>query len=160
MPLSDVSDRLQHLQALFAAKSPSFDSWLADLERIALENTPFALDLAKWKMNVLGPEATSKWLERLPPSTREDLCMRAPADCYGALQRWEDLESSVGASWRERSRFALVCSLGLKPGSETSEDPNAPGNWPCRKLKYILRNCLRFSRWQERTSAMCAKSYG
>ena len=52
MPLSDVSDRLQHLQALFAAKSPSFDSWLADLERIALENTPFALDLAKWKMNV------------------------------------------------------------------------------------------------------------
>jgi Flp pilus assembly protein TadD len=109
MPLSDVSDRLQHLQALFAAKSPSFDSWLADLERIALENTPFALDVAKWKMNVLGPEAASKWLERLPPNTREDLAVCALlADCYSALQRWEDLESLVGrTAWREREPLRL-----------------------------------------------------
>ena len=109
MPLSEVSDRLLHLQALFAAKSPSFDTWLADLERIALENTPFALDVAKWKMNVLGPEAASKWLERLPPNTREDLGVCAfLADCYSALQRWEDLESLVGrTTWREREPLRL-----------------------------------------------------
>jgi Flp pilus assembly protein TadD len=109
MPLSEVSDRLLHLQALFAAKSPSFDTWLADLERIALENTPFALDVAKWKMNVLGPEVASKWLERLPPNTREDLGVCAfLADCYSALQRWEDLESLVGrTTWREREPLRL-----------------------------------------------------
>ncbi len=81
MPLSEVSDRLLHLEALFGAKSPSFESWLADLERIALENTPFALDVAKWKLNVLGAEVASKWLERLPPSTREN-----PAVCRSACR--------------------------------------------------------------------------
>jgi Flp pilus assembly protein TadD len=109
MPLSEVSDRLLHLEALFGSKSPSFESWLADLERIALENTPFALDVAKWKMNVLGAKAASQWLERLPPSTREDpaVCVTL-ADCYSALQRWEDLESLVGrAAWREREPFRL-----------------------------------------------------
>jgi tetratricopeptide (TPR) repeat protein len=109
MPLSEVSDRLLHLQALFGAKSPSFESWLADLERIALENTPFALDVAKWKMNVLGAEVASKWLERLPPSTRENpsVCL-VLADCYSALQRWEDLQSLVdGIAWREREPLRL-----------------------------------------------------
>lgn len=109
MPLSEVSDRLLHLQTLFAAKSPSFESWLADLERIALENTSFALDVAKWKMNILGPEAASNWLERLPPNTREDraVCL-VLADCYSALQRWDDLESLVGrTTWREREPLRL-----------------------------------------------------
>ena len=163
MPLAEVSDRLLHLQALFAAKSPSFESWLADLERIALENTPFALDVAKWKMDVLGAEAASRWLERLPPRARAKTLQYARSlpivmarfNVGGILNR-----SSIKRCGANASPFALVCSLGLKPGSETSEDPNAPGSWPCRKLKYILRNCLRFSRWQERTSAMCAKSYG
>jgi Flp pilus assembly protein TadD len=109
MPLAEVSDRLLHLKVLFAAKSPSFESWLADLERIALENTPFALDVAKWKMDVLGAEAASRWLERLPPSTRENpaVCTLL-ADCYGALQRWRDLESIVNkAVWREREPLRL-----------------------------------------------------
>jgi tetratricopeptide (TPR) repeat protein len=109
MPLAEVSDRLLHLEALFGAKSPSFESWLADLERIALENRPFALDVAKWKMNVLGAEAASQWLERLPPSAREDpaVCVIL-ADCYSALQRWEDLESLVGkTTWREREPVRL-----------------------------------------------------
>ena len=109
MPLSEVSDRLLHLEALFGAKSPSFESWLADLERIALENTPFALDVAKWKMNVLGAEVASKWLERLPPSTRENpaVCV-VLADCYNALQRWEDLQSLVDrTAWREREPLRL-----------------------------------------------------
>jgi tetratricopeptide (TPR) repeat protein len=109
MPLAEVSDRLLHLEALFGAKSPSFESWLADLERIALENRPFALDVAKWKMNVLGAEAASQWLERLPPSAREDpaICV-VLADCYSALQRWEDLESLVGkTTWREREPLRL-----------------------------------------------------
>lgn len=109
MPLAEVSDRLLHLEALFGAKSPSFESWLADLERIALENRPFALDVAKWKMNVLGAEAASQWLERLPPSAREDpaVCV-VLADCYSALQRWEDLESLVGkTTWREREPVRL-----------------------------------------------------
>jgi tetratricopeptide (TPR) repeat protein len=109
MPLAEVSDRLLHLEALFGAKSPSFESWLADLERIALENRPFALDVAKWKMNVLGAEAASQWLERLPPSAREDpaICVIL-ADCYSALQRWEDLESLVGkTTWREREPVRL-----------------------------------------------------
>jgi Flp pilus assembly protein TadD len=109
MPLSEVSDRLLHLEALFGAKSPSFESWLADLERIALENTPFALDVAKWKMNVLGAEVASKWLERLPPSTRENPGVCAVlADCYSALQRWEDLQSLVDrTAWREREPLRL-----------------------------------------------------
>ncbi len=109
MPLSEVSDRLLHLQALFAAKSPLFESWLAELERIALENTPFALEVAKWKRNALGPEAGAKWLERLPPSTREDLGVCAVlADCYSALERWEDLEKLVGRNvWREREPLRL-----------------------------------------------------
>ena len=109
MPLSEVSDRLLHLEALFGAKSPSFESWLADLERIALENTPFALDVAKWKMNVLGAEVASKWLERLPPSTRENPAVCAVlADCYSALQRWEDLQSLVDrTAWREREPLRL-----------------------------------------------------
>jgi Flp pilus assembly protein TadD/uncharacterized protein YigA (DUF484 family) len=109
MPLSEVSDRLLHLEALFGAKSPSFESWLADLERVALENRRFALDLAKWKMNALGAEAASQWLERLPPSTREDpaVCIIL-ADCYSALRRWEDLESLVGkTTWREREPLRL-----------------------------------------------------
>ena len=109
MPLSEVSDRLLHLEALFGAKSPSFESWLADLERIALENTPFALDVAKWKMNVLGAEVASQWLERLPPSTRENpaVCV-VLADCYNALQRWQDLQSLVDrTAWREREPLRL-----------------------------------------------------
>jgi Flp pilus assembly protein TadD len=109
MPLSEVSDRLLHLEALFGAKSPSFESWLADLERIALENTPFALDIAKWKMNALGAEVASKWLERLPPSGRENpaFCM-VLADCYSVLQRWEDLQSLVDrTAWREREPLRL-----------------------------------------------------
>jgi Flp pilus assembly protein TadD len=109
MPLAEVSDRMLHLEALFVAKSPSFESWLADLERIALDNMPLALDVAKWKMNVLGAQAACSWLERLPPSTRENPTIGALlADCYGALQRWEDLESiAQRASWREREPLRL-----------------------------------------------------
>ena len=109
MSLAEVSDRLLHLEALFAAQSPSFETWLTDLEMMALENTPLALDLAKWEMNALGAEAASNWLERLPPSTRETPAVSAVlADCYSALQRWEDLESLVDRTvWREREPLRL-----------------------------------------------------
>jgi Flp pilus assembly protein TadD len=121
MPLSEVSDRLLHLEALFAGNEASFESWLADLERTALENTPFALELAKWKMKTLGSEAATNWLERLPPSARENPAVSAVlADCYSALQRWGDLESLVARTgWQEREplRFGLLARAQMGLGN-------------------------------------------
>jgi tetratricopeptide (TPR) repeat protein len=110
MPLAGLSDRMQHLQALFAAKSPSFQEWLADLEQAALDNAPFALELAKWKADALGPQAASIWLKGLPESMRETTAVSILlADCYSALKQWDDLESLIVAgAWREREPMRLA----------------------------------------------------
>jgi Tetratricopeptide repeat len=110
MPLAELSDRMLYLQALFAAKSPSFEDWHSDLEKAALENTQFALELAKWKVDALGPQAASTWLERLPKSIRENpaTCVLL-AECYSTLKRWNDLESLVVAgAWRELEGMRLA----------------------------------------------------
>ncbi len=118
LPLSQLSDRLLHLAALYAAKSPSFENWLADLEKVALENSSFALALAKWKMNVLGPQAASKWLENMLPSARGNPAISAVlADCYSALERWDDLESLVsGTVWRELEPLRLALLARAEAG--------------------------------------------
>lgn len=118
MPLAEPSDRMLHLQALFAAGSPSFDSWLSDLEEVALENTQFALELAKWKVSALGPRSASDWLESMPVSMRENtaVCLLL-ADCYSALKRWSDLESLVAESpWREFEPMRLALLARAQAG--------------------------------------------
>ncbi len=109
MPLAEFSDRMQHLQALFVAKSPSFQEWLADLEKVALDNATFALELAKWKADALGPQAACTWLKSLPESMRENTAVSILlADCYSALKQWDDLEALVvAAAWREREAMRL-----------------------------------------------------
>jgi Flp pilus assembly protein TadD len=109
-PLAEPSDRMLHLHALFAAKSPALDSWLSDLEKMALENPEFALELGKWKLNALGPQQASAWLESLPKSLRENLTIGALlADCYSVLKRWSDLESLIDTSgWRELEPIRLA----------------------------------------------------
>jgi tetratricopeptide (TPR) repeat protein len=98
-PAADFSDRMLRLQALFAAKSPAYDSWLSDLEKSALETPRFALELGKWKVSALGPQVAATWLE----SARE-LLKRDPqisvllAECYSELKRWSDLQSLASSS--------------------------------------------------------------
>ena len=118
MPLAELSDRMLHLEALFAAKSPSFDNWLSDLEKAALENTQFALQLAKWKFSALGPRSASDWLETLPVSMRENTAISVLlADCYSALKRWSDLESLVAESaWREFEPMRLALLARAQAG--------------------------------------------
>jgi tetratricopeptide (TPR) repeat protein len=111
LPLSEFSDRMLYLRALFSAKSPSFENCLAELDQAASENLQFVLELAKWKADALGPEATSVWLKSLPESIRENtaICLIL-ADCYSTLKQWSNLESLVTTSWREQEplRFALL----------------------------------------------------
>lgn len=110
MPLSELSDRMLYLRALFAAKSPSFENCLSELEKASTGSIQSALELAKWKANALGPEATSVWLKSLPESKRESTAVSALlADCYSALKRWGDLESLVvAAEWRELEPLRLA----------------------------------------------------
>jgi tetratricopeptide (TPR) repeat protein len=118
MPLSETSDRMLHLQALFVTKSPSFQEWLADLEKAALEDAPFALELAKWKADGLGPQAASTWLKSLPERMRESTAVSILlADCYSALQQWGDLESLVvAAAWRELEPMRLALLARAQAG--------------------------------------------
>ncbi len=118
MPLSEASDRMLHLQVLFVTKSPSFQEWLTDLEKAALENAPFALELAKWKADALGPLAASTWLKSLPESMRENAAVSILlADCYSALQQWDDLEAlAVAAAWREREPMRLALLARAQAG--------------------------------------------
>ena len=109
-PLAELSDRLLYLQALFATKSPSFDSGLSDLEKMALENPQFVVELGKWKLNILGPQQAATWLESIPENIRENLTIGVLlADCYSKLKRWSELESLIRASaWRELEPMRLA----------------------------------------------------
>jgi tetratricopeptide (TPR) repeat protein len=109
MPLSELSDRMLHLQALYAGKSPAFEEWLVDLEKAALANPSLVLELAKWKANALGPQTACDWLESLPANMRENTAVSLVlADCYSALKRWGDLESLLlTAAWRELEPLRL-----------------------------------------------------
>jgi tetratricopeptide (TPR) repeat protein len=121
MPLAAFSDRLLHLQVLYAAQSDAFESWLADVEKTALENPLFALKLAKWKASAIGPDSAAALLESLPTSMRESTEVSLLlADCYSALKRWDDLESLVAAaSWSELEpiRLALLARAQTGQGS-------------------------------------------
>ena len=109
-PSAEFSDRMLRLQALFAAKSPSYESWLSDLEKRAFENPQFALDLGKWKVVAMGPQMAAAWLESAPKSVQEAPATSALlADCYSALERWSDLESLAnGNAWRELDALRLA----------------------------------------------------
>jgi len=126
MPLAEFSDRMLRLQALFAAKSPTCDSLLSDLEKRALENPQFALELGKWKVNALGPQLAATWLERMPKNMRDELRISGLlADCYSALNRWSDLESLTDwTTWRELDplRLAFLARAQAGQGSLHKSD--------------------------------------
>jgi tetratricopeptide (TPR) repeat protein len=110
MPSVAFSDRMLRLQVLFAAKAPAYDTWLSELEKGAVANPQFALELGKWKATAMGPQITVAWLESAPNSVRDELAIRALlADCYSALDRWGDLESLTRLSeWRELDPLRLA----------------------------------------------------
>jgi tetratricopeptide (TPR) repeat protein len=121
MPSAAFSDRVMRLQALFGAKSPAYNSWLSDLEKDAFENPHLALELGKWKVIAMGPQMASVWLESAPKGVQDDPAISGLlAECYSALDRWEDLESLTSLrSWRELDalRFALMARAQAGQGN-------------------------------------------
>ena len=126
MPRAEFSDRLQQLQALSAAKSAAYDRWLIDLERSALEHAEFTVQLGKWKLSAVGPQITAVWLESVPDSLRREPAISLLlAECYAALDRWNDLESLTSSSgWGEFEavRLALLSRAQARQGNLKSSE--------------------------------------
>jgi tetratricopeptide (TPR) repeat protein len=120
-PSVEFFDRMLRLQALFAAKSSGYDSWLSDVEKRAFENPRFALELGKWKVTAIGLQRAAAWLESAPKSIQDDPATGALlADCYSALDRWNDLESLTRSSaWRELDplRLAFLARAQARQGN-------------------------------------------
>jgi hypothetical protein len=96
-PSAAFSDRMLRLQALFAANSLAYHSWLSDLEKDAFENPQFALELGKWKVMAMGPQIAAVWLESAPKGMQDNPAISGLlAECYNALERWEDLSPALG----------------------------------------------------------------
>ncbi|MGA7214057.1 MAG: tetratricopeptide repeat protein [Terrimicrobiaceae bacterium] len=120
LPSAQFSDQMLRLQSLFSARSPDYESYLAELERRALEDPRLAFELGKWELAALGPLKASAWLESTPKSMKDaPLIGVLMADCYSALNRWEDLESLVRwANWREIESLRL----GFLARAQTKQD--------------------------------------
>ena len=109
-PSAEFSDRLLRLQTLFVTKSPGYETLNSDLEKSAFEDPQLALELGRWKVNTAGPLIAATWLESAPDRVRSepDLSVLL-AECYSALNRWDDLEIWLSrAHGRRSSRFALL----------------------------------------------------
>jgi hypothetical protein len=134
----------------------------AELDQVASENLQFVLELAKWKADALGPEATSVWLNSLPESMRENtaICLIL-ADCCSALKKWSDLESLVATSGVNSSalRFALLSRAQAEQG-DLRKSERMRGNWRWQRLKGVLSNWRPFSQWRGPTSTTCVRFSG
>ena len=116
-PSVEFSDRMLRLQALFAAKSSAYDSWLSDLEKRAFENPQFALELGKWKVIAMGPQIAAAWLERAPKSIQDDPAISAlRAHCYSALGSSERSRVSHTLERLARTRSVAPCLPGTSAG--------------------------------------------
>ncbi len=120
------SDRILRLQALFSAKSPAYRSWLSELEKDALENPHLALEMGRWKMSALGPQTTLAWLDSAPKGVQDDPAIGVMlAECYSALDRWEDLESLTSLrSWGELDglRLAMMARAQARRGNREKSE--------------------------------------
>ncbi len=114
-PSIEFSDKILHLRALNAARSPDYDRWLSQLERSGFETPQFAIELAKWKLSALGPQSAADWLERAPDQVRRQPSVNLLlAECYSALGRWADLETLTNSGpWRD---YEVLCLAYLARG--------------------------------------------
>ena len=109
-PSAEFSDRLLRLQTLFVTKSPGYETLNSDLEKSAFEDPQLALELGRWKVNAAGPLIAATWLESAPDRVRSepDLSVLL-AECYSALNRWNDLESlALKGAWQEIESLRLA----------------------------------------------------
>jgi tetratricopeptide (TPR) repeat protein len=109
-PSAEFSDRLLQLQTLFVTKSPGYDTLISDLEKSACEDPQLALELGRWKVHAAGPQIAAAWLEGVPDQVRSEPELSVLlAECYSALNRWNDLETrTLNGAWQELEPLRLA----------------------------------------------------
>jgi hypothetical protein len=93
LPSAQFSDQMVRLQALFSARYPEYERWLAELERRAFKDPRFAFDSENGSSRSGAAQSSRVVGEHAQERERRALIGVLLADCYSALNRWEDLES-------------------------------------------------------------------
>lgn len=114
-PGAEFRDRLQYLEILRRQKSPEFASYLAQLQRESLRNTPDMARLISWMNDHRLAAAALEWVNRLPPDTlaRQPIPV-AVAVSHEFLRGWRELESLLmKGEWGDLDfmRYALLAHL-------------------------------------------------